>query len=74
MKQLHVAPAYGRRYVTTESAEADFAAGKDFEMVNGEYRGKYMSIRDMMRIKEDGYTEVHVFTDHTFQHRTVHVL
>ena len=74
MKSLHVAPAYGRRYATTASAEKDFAEGKDFIMINGDYTGRYMSIRDLKRIKEDGYKEVHVFTDHTFQHRTVHVL
>lgn len=73
-KQLHVRPAYGRRYATTESAERDFHAGKDFEMINGEYTGRYMSIRDAMRIKEDGYDEIHVYTDAACQLRTVHKL
>ena len=71
---LHVVPAYGRRYATTESAEKAFVDGKDFEMINGDYAGRYMSIRDLERIKADGYPEVHVYTDHSLTLRTVHVL
>lgn len=74
MNTLILAPAYGRRYPSTEAAEKDFAAGKDFMVLNPEVRGTYASIRDLDRMRGDGYTEVHIFTDSTFQHRTVHVL
>lgn len=73
-KVLQVVPAYGRKYATTASAERDFHDGKDFMMINGGYNGSYMSIRDAMRIKEDGFKEIHVFTDGECSQRTVHVL
>ena len=68
---LSVTPAYGRTYKTTADAEKAFHDGKDFQIWKD---GPYMSIRDAKRIKADGYTEIHVYTDRSLQHRTVHVL
>jgi hypothetical protein len=73
-KILEVVPAYGRIYSSTAIAERDFHDGKDFEMTNGTYRGRYMSIRDAARIKKDGYDEIHIYTNTRREIRTVHVL
>jgi hypothetical protein len=73
-KILEVVPAYGRKYTTTAIAEREFHDGKDFMMVNGGYNGSYMSIRDAARIKNDGYAEIHIYTDTRREIRTVHVL
>ena len=46
-KPLMIMPAYGRQYVTSEQAKADWNAGKDFKIVNG----PYLSIRDVNYLK-----------------------
>jgi hypothetical protein len=48
-KELTLIGAYGR-----EATLADWKAGKDFQIVNG----PYCSIRDLKRMKADGYTDV----------------
>lgn len=70
-KILEVMGAYGRRYATTEAAERDFHDGKDFKVLGN---GPYMSIRDAMKCKEDGYAEIHILCGTNFELRVVHVL
>lgn len=70
-KILEVMGAYGRRYTTTESAERDFHDGKDFKVTGN---GPYMSIRDLKRLKDDGYIEVHILCGLNYELCVVHVL
>ena len=48
-KELTLIGAYGR-----EATLEDWKAGKDFKI----YGGPYCSIRDMKRMKADGYTDI----------------
>lgn len=48
---LYAVGAYGR-----EARRDDWAAGKDFAIA---YGGPYFSIRDIDKLKIDGYTEIH---------------
>ena len=59
---LLLAPAYGRRYSGVETATADWNAGKDFQIWNGERAGPYCSNRDLSRIREAGYDQILVTT------------
>ena len=71
---MHLVPAYGRQYQSTETMEKDFADGKDFKILAGDVRGTYASIRDLERLKRAGFEEVHVYTDIHLNLRKVYVL
>jgi hypothetical protein len=71
MTTLTVSPAYGRDYRKKGDAEADWTAGKDFRIEGfGHYAGAYVSSRDMVQLKADGYDSVSIrysrFTRQTF--------
>ena len=55
---LHIRAAYGRKYATREAAIADWFAGKDFQVIAGEWRGSYCSIDDTQAILADGYKKI----------------
>lgn len=55
---LHIIPAYGRVYSTTNAAVQDWIAGKDFKIRDG---GPYCSIRDSDALKREGYSMVRIY-------------
>jgi hypothetical protein len=51
---VYVLPAYGRKYMTKESALADWVSGKDFKIANG----PYMSVRDATKLDSRIYIDL----------------
>lgn len=58
-RSLRLFGAYGRRYKTAEEALRAWNDGKDFKM----YDGPYCSVRDVAKLREDGYTELRICYD-----------
>ena len=48
MAKLRVIPAYGRDYKSLAAAQADWAAGKDFQIRDHSHKddGRYVNIKD----------------------------
>ena len=59
---LMIRGAYGR-----EATQADWDAGKDFQIVSG----PYCSVRDLKRIKDDGYEMIVAYNRHGYVAFTV---
>lgn len=65
MKTLTVSPAYGQDYLSAHAALAAWHAGEDFQQhgVNAT-GGRYLSNRDVIRLRDAGITHIAIRYNH----------